>query len=975
MKRLAVVTGCGALAFTALEVLLSVVLYRGDLPFASAWRLGALAIALGSVWWMFLFVAGGVMHIAWPWLKRSRTWLLQQPPAMLAIVGAAASFGVVWRGHQWANHTFHEAVLTSAIVSAMAGSVAAVVAGFRQTPDAVARPLAAQPSATVHHDVPWLWSLLIITTASFIVTWRTDAMVSNAQWSTARIGVAIAAMAAVVATVGFLLLPALHEFVLTLGELLSRRLGSANPLGRRRAALLAFVVALSALLFIAHTMLPQVRSVLAGRDRMLISLGVTSFAIGQAMAHWPGAIRGPVGWPWVVVGIFVITVGALWRWGRDPIAKYAALTGSPMYERMIAVIRSANDFDRDGYGSLLGERDCAPFNSAIYPGARDMPDNGIDENCDGRDFSLRDLAAPPGEGMPVPALFARKDWNILLLTVDTVRYDHTSFGGYRDGPAKRDTTPELAKLVKRSTSFTFAQAPSAGTMASIPAILTSKFFHSGIALEMNGVTPGMPPRLTADNVTLPEIMKRGEYYTGVIGSHEYWNDWGLEQGVDSYDNSVGAKADPFRVVADKTSNQILSFMAAHQSQKWFLWAHYIDPHGRYVAHPDVVDWGSSEPDLYDAELRWTDQEIGRMLNQLAIIPGGDRTIVIVTSDHGESMGEHGISSGTHGTALYTELLHVPFIIYVPNNPPHLIDGAVSNLDIIPTIAELTGINVKDLAFEGRSLVPQLFYGKADPKRIVFAETNAPQPQRAAISDAYRYIYYLQNNVAEFYDLKADPRQLTNLAPAGAPPFAEYRDALNSWLERVVFSRDPKFNQMADKMADVLFKTRPTGFIATKGVSLDNGAIDVLGYRLADTTHLVPGSKVDILVYFEAKRVTNQKLKFGITVWPGSSIGADGNVVTTIDSNRALRVAPRVTIGGLFSTEHWRIGEFIRERFTITVPAYWAMATATVGLIAVTDGGQGVPRTGPLASNESNTSILGDLPVTVTVPAGSGAPPT
>ena len=132
--------------------------------------------------------------------------------------------------------------------------------------------------------------------------------------------------------------------------------------------------------------------------------------------------------------------------------------------------------------------------------------------------------------------------------------------------------------------------------------------------------------------------------------------------------------------------------------------------------------------------------------------------------------EHGISSGTHGTALYTELLHVPFIIYVPNNPPHLIDGAVTTLDIIPTVAELAGINVKDLSFEGRSLVPQIFYGKADPKRIVFAETNAPQPQRAAISEAYRYIYYLQNNVAEFYDLKADPRQLTNLAPAGAPPW-------------------------------------------------------------------------------------------------------------------------------------------------------------------------------------------------------------
>lgn len=212
---------------------------------------------------------------------------------------------------------------------------------------------------------------------------------------------------------------------------------------------------------------------------------------------------------------------------------------------------------------------------------------------------------------------------------------------------------------------------------------------------------------------------------------------------------------------------------------------------------------------------------------------------------------------------------------------------------------------------------------------MFAETNAPQPQRAAISEAFRYIYYLQNNVAEFYDRNADPRELTNLAPAGTPPFAQYRDTLNSWLERVVFSRNPNFNQMADKMADVLFKIRPTGFIATAGVSLADGAIDVLGFSLADHHHLVPGSKVDIHVYFETKRVTDQKLKFGLTVWPESPMAAGGSGNTTIDSNRALRVAPRASVSGLFSTEHWRVGEFIRERFTVTVPAYWAMASAGV----------------------------------------------
>src|SRR6185436_9623745 len=114
-------------------------------------------------------------------------------------------------------------------------------------------------------------------------------------------------------------------------------------------------------------------------------------------------------------------------------------------------------------GSLLGEGDCAPFDPAVHPGAIDLPDNGSDENGDGHDFSLRDVAAAASSGGEVPERF-RKDWNVLFITIDTLRYDHTTFGGYADGPRRRNTTPNLAALVRRSVSFAFANAPSAGTM-------------------------------------------------------------------------------------------------------------------------------------------------------------------------------------------------------------------------------------------------------------------------------------------------------------------------------------------------------------------------------------------------------------------------------------------------------------------------------------------------------------------------------
>ena len=95
-------------------------------------------------------------------------------------------------------------------------------------------------------------------------------------------------------------------------------------------------------------------------------------------------------------------------------------------------LRLATDFDRDGFGTLLGENDCAPFDPNIHRLARDLPDNGIDENCDGRDFVLGRLPSyRSGERMPVPGAFLQ-DWNVLLLTVDTVRYDHTNMHGYRE---------------------------------------------------------------------------------------------------------------------------------------------------------------------------------------------------------------------------------------------------------------------------------------------------------------------------------------------------------------------------------------------------------------------------------------------------------------------------------------------------------------------------------------------------------------
>ncbi|MFT3699726.1 MAG: sulfatase-like hydrolase/transferase [Kofleriaceae bacterium] len=806
----------------------------------------------------------------------------------------------------------------------------------------------------VRPNVPKLWAVLatFVVFAGQVVVYT---VIAEQRKEPALRVIVIALAASVAAAIARGVYPFALVATRAAADALEPVLGRASPFGRWRAAGVALAGVVGAALIAAWYALPQSRSVMPARE--VISMIAIAIGMGFGAMRFdrrPRKQRSRRDALIVAGGAGAVMVITLLYWGADPQAHWLALTGSPTFKRIDDSIRTATDLDRDGYGSLLGENDCAPFDSSIHPGARDIPDDGIDQNCDGHDFSLKTPPVPTGPHLPVPDQFQKKDWNILFITIDTVRYDHTSFGGYLDGPKHRDTTPRLAELVKRSTSFTFCNAPSAGTMASIPAIITSKFFHSGLALDEN-MPAGSPPKLKPENTTLPEIMKRGGYRTGVIASHEYWNDWGMDQGVDDYDNSIGKVPDPWRAPADKVTDHALAWISKEQGHKWFLWAHYIDPHGRYVAHTDVADWNQdAEQDKYDAEIKWTDQQIGRLLDQLQRLPSTPNTIIVITSDHGDSMGEHTVPLGTHGTALFRELQHVPMIFYIPDNAPHTIGGAVSNLDIVPTLAEITGIDVHDLTFEGKSEVPAIFYNKEDHDRIVFAETNAPTPQRAAISEAWKLIYYLQTNIYELYDLKADPWEHTNLAPKRPPAFDTMKAALDAWLERVVYSRDANFNQANERIKDlVVADAKPA--VTAKGQTLDGGKIEILG--IDSVAPLKAGQKADLRVYFRTNERTAKGYKFLLAAWPIDPATWKPSDPT---GDKIVKSPLRATADGFFPTDRWREKEVVRDKFDLAIPADWKGAVA-VGLVA-NDGAQKAVATGDAPANDPELLVLGTLPL-------------
>ncbi len=897
----------GAIAFAPLEYALTVWTYAGPLEIGSLIRLVALTITLSLILWLGLALGLAALGIAWR-LARAR-------------IDPAAGLG---------PGAFVPAPLDTGVRSGVPRMWAAIIA---------------------------LGLVLAVTQriAAYALTHFKDGGLTS-YWIASRSLVPVA-----------LAYPAYRVFRLgaTAGALaLAPIAGALSPLGRWRAAGVAVGGLVGAGMACVWYLVPDARSYISIRS----NIAVVAIALGCGFGAHVHALRRPKLLDprrarFAAAGVLVLVTGTLAWWGGDVATRYMAITASPALAKLIDVVRVMNDFDGDGFGSLLGDNDCAPFDSSINPAAEDKPDDGIDQDCDGEDFTLRASVVATGPSLPVPDKFKR-DWNVLFITVDTLRYDHTTFGGYKDAPKHRDTTPRLAEFVQKSTSFTFTNAPSAGTMASIPAIITSKYFHSGIALDEN-MPPGTPPKLMPENVLLTEIMKRKNYYTGVIASHEYWNDWGMDQGVDDYDNSIGKTPDPYRVAADKSTDHALAWISRQQGKKWFLWLHYIDPHGRYVAHPDVIDYGSSEPDLYDAEIRWTDQQIGRLFDELKRLPSHANTIIILTSDHGDSMAEHNVPLGTHGTALYFELQHVPMIFYVPDNQPRLIKGAVTNLDIVPTIAELCGIDVHDLSFEGRSLVGSIFYGKEDRDRIVFAETNAPTKQRAAISEKWKLIYYISNNIYELFDLTADPGEKKNLALENPKPpaFETMRKALAAWMERVLYARDPKFNQAYRQMSDVTLKEAPTPEVPTTGQTLEDGHIEIVGIGLEPGKRVVAGTRVDFHVYFHVAKRTEVPIKFLLSVWPTDSHAAPNEAAPPT----IVRSDFRTTAGGLFAADKWRDGEYVRERFSLDIPADWKTDSVRLGLVSGDANGQKYAATGAAPSNDQFTANLGNLPL---VPKGS-----
>ena len=347
--------------------------------------------------------------------------------------------------------------------------------------------------------------------------------------------------------------------------------------------------------------------------------------------------------------------------------------------------------------------------------------------------------------------------NLLVVTIDTLRADRLGCYGYRQA-----RTPVIDSVAASGVRFDNAYSHQPITLPSHATLFTGTHpAHHGIS--DNGIFT-----LPDEAVTLAEVLKGAGISTGaVIGSFVLHSQFGLDQGFDTYDDSLsaGRKKDPGgfeEMTATGVSDRALEWIRKNAGKRWFLWIHYYDPHAYYEPPPAYRRAGSYP---YDGEVAYVDFELGRIMDDLERRGLTERTLVILTADHGESQGEHG--ELTHGLFLYDADMRVPLIASLPGAIPagRVASQTVSLMDIAPTVLSALGMPPPK-QIQGRSLMRLLFSDPEDWEEApVIMETMLPwhqhgwSPSSAIVHERFKYI---EAPRPELYDLEADPRELTNI---------------------------------------------------------------------------------------------------------------------------------------------------------------------------------------------------------------------
>ncbi len=367
---------------------------------------------------------------------------------------------------------------------------------------------------------------------------------------------------------------------------------------------------------------------------------------------------------------------------------------------------------------------------------------------------------------------ALADWNVLLISADTTRADRV--GCYGNTEIR---TPVIDGLAREGILFLQAVTPVPITLPGHTTMLT------GLNPYRHGVRSNGLFKLNESVETMATLLKKHGYSTGAaVGAYVLDEKFGLSRGFDDYDDDLHMANKPSEYAyperpAEVVNAAAIEWLRAKGKSKFFLFVHYFDPHSPYAPPTPYDERYPNNP--YDGEIAYVDSQVGSLLAALDTLGVRERTLVIFTSDHGESVGEHG--ERTHALFVYDATQHIPLLFNAPKALPRnrVVARQAGLVDILPTTLALLGLPCPE-NLDGRSLLDE----PPEGLRTMYLETLYPRLTHnwAALFGLRRLDYkYIHAPQPELYDLRADPRELNNLALAKPDVAAELRGQLREML--------------------------------------------------------------------------------------------------------------------------------------------------------------------------------------------------
>lgn len=320
-----------------------------------------------------------------------------------------------------------------------------------------------------------------------------------------------------------------------------------------------------------------------------------------------------------------------------------------------------------------------------------------------------------------------KQYNLVLITVDTLRPDRMGFGGHT-----RQTSPMIDKLAAEGLVFPDAYSAAGWTLPSVATLLTGRYPKDHGATDFHW-------SLDVNIPTLAGILRRAGYDTqGYVSHVTLTPTFGLADGFAKFDFSVLDVGDPHNVATAQQLTDLALEGTSNIEKPYFLWVHYFDPHFEYLAFPAFASFGNTDIDRYDQEIAHTDYHISRLLRGL---PDKKNTIIVFTSDHGEEFGEHG---GQYHYTLHQEVMRVPFVIKAPSVEAGVSYTAVEQIDLLPTVLSILRVEAPE-GLPGKNLLAAPRAGLEDSltsDKPIFIERDRPPSyrQRGVIKGGYKLVF-------------------------------------------------------------------------------------------------------------------------------------------------------------------------------------------------------------------------------------------